>query len=300
MNNQITMEHINLSSSLSLMNNKSEEEYTLWLEQVIKINKQTSLFYFIHISNFLQKYSSSLGIKSLVYLEKQFYFSLDLKLLDWSEKILNNLKSVFSNEETKIKRMEADLIQITQTKDIESENLCPLEDAINAYKRLIKENQHDQISLKNYLALVKSTVTLDDIRTLIDLMNEYLKVFMDDAEVWYDLADIYISTLNYNKAIFCLEEVVLHNPNDYSVYIKIGDLLNSFNNTESSGIALKYYCKSILIKPTPRAFWGIIYIKNIFSKYKKPTDESMNKSFKIASENLKRFYPKGYAEELLA
>jgi tetratricopeptide (TPR) repeat protein len=121
---------------------------------------------------------------------------------------------------------------------------------------------------------------------------------MDDVDVWYELADLYISTLNYNKAIFCLEEVLLHYPNNYEIYIKIGDLLNSFNNTESAGPALKYYSKSILLKPTPRAFWGIIQIGNIYSKFKKPLDDNLKKLIKISIINLKNSYSISMIEAL--
>lgn len=292
------METINLSKSLEAVNKMSFEEHQIWLDNVLSLKKQSSFFYFMHLSEFLRKYSSSLGLTKMVYLEKQFYMSLDLKLLDWSEKILNNFKEIFGDE-TKIRRMFADLQQIKQTKDTDADGLTPLEESLNIYKNLIKKNQNDHKSIKSYLALIKTTVDLDNVRTLIDMYNEYLKVYMDDIEIWNELADIYISTLNYNKAIFCLEEILLHYPNDYITCIKIGDILSSFSNTDSSSNALKYYSRSIMINPTPRAFWGIVNVINTFLKYKKPLSETMKKSFIIATENLKTMYDSKDIDDLL-
>ena len=293
------MEHISLNSSSKAMDKLSFENHQKWIDNVLLLNRQSAIFYFIHITSFLGKYASTLGIKRLIYMEKQFFYALDLKLLDWAEKLLNNFIGIFGDEESKIRRMRADFIQIQQ-KEIETDNISPLEEAMKTYKAMFKENQHDKNSIKSYLSLLKANTDASGIGILIDYYNEYLKVYMDDIEVWNELADIYISMLNYNKAIFCLEEVLLHFPNNYLVYIKIGDLLSSFNNTEAASQALKYYSKSILIKPTPRAFWGIIHIGSVFNKYKKEYDENLIKSVKIATENLKNYYPEKYLEEILS
>jgi len=294
------MEHISLDSSSKAIDKLSFEDHQKWIDNVLLLNRQSAIFYFIHITSFLNKYSSTLGITRLVYMEKQFFYALDLKLLDWAAKLLNNFIGIFGDDqEAKIRRMKADFIQIQQ-KEIETDNISPLEEAMKTYKAMFKENQHDKNSIKSYLSLLKANTDASGIGILIDYYNEYLKVYMDDIEVWNELGDIYISMLNYNKAIFCLEEVLLHFPNNYLVYIKIGDLLSSFNNTEAASQALKYYSKSILIKPTPRAFWGIIHIANVFNKYKKELDDNLKKSVKIATENLKTYYPEKYLEEILS
>jgi ER membrane protein complex subunit 2 len=38
---------------------------------------------------------------------------------------------------------------------------------------------------------------------------------MADQEAWLELADLYISQQEWNKAAFCLEELILHNPNNH-------------------------------------------------------------------------------------
>ena len=293
------MEHISLGRSKEAVNKFNFEEHQNWLDNVLSLNKQSSLFYFIHISDFLQIYATKLGIKKLVYIEKQFYFALDLKLIDWAEALYKHLSDALGEKETKVLRYKGDLTQIYYASEVSTDSEGPIERSLSTYKRLIKENQNDCKSIKAYLSLIKSTCGTEELKTLVDYYNEYLKVYMDDVEIWSELADIYISTLNYNKAIFCLEEVLIHSPNNFQIYIKIGDLLASFNNTESATQALKYYSRSILLKPTPRAFWGIVFIANIFVKYKKPMDDSLKKLLKISNENLKNYYPPSLLEDLV-
>lgn len=39
--------------------------------------------------------------------------------------------------------------------------------------------------------------------------------FMSDQEAWMELTDLYISQQEWNKAAFCVEELLLHNPNNH-------------------------------------------------------------------------------------
>ncbi len=283
------MEHISLQNSIVKLDSLSYEEYSQWIDRIIKLNSQSALFYYVHLTNYIQKYETTLGLKKYVYLEKLFYSALELKLLAHSAMILKNFATFFGKNEPKILMLQADMVQITEDTE---------ENALSTYSKLFTENQHDRINLKNYIYLKKKDYVYSDLKLYIDLLNEYLKICMDDAEIWQELADIYILTMNYNKAIFCLEEVILHTPNNYLLYIKIGDMLNSFNNTEASSQALKYYAKSILIKPSPRAYWGIIFIENLYKKYKKPIDGQLKSSINIAHEYLNKLYPVGYIEKL--
>jgi tetratricopeptide (TPR) repeat protein len=234
---------------------------------------------FNHLNNLINSYSSELGGDRFYYLEKLFYYSLELKLLDVALGILNKLKNQFG-EEPKIKRLYANFLEI----DNNEENLSK---AIKIYKALIKTNQEDKATVRQYLSFLKLH---SDSKAYIEFLNEYLTVYMDDFDVWYELADIYISTNNLNKALFCLEEVLLHHPNNFKIYNKIGDILASFNNSESALNAIKYYSQGALIKPTPAAFWGMLFSLSIIYKSNKNLDEKLNKVYSIAKENLETMY----------
>lgn len=277
MENEITRN--NIEESLKHYNNKSFEKYREFIDNTIKLNEHTSIFYLSHLENFLAIHYSKLDIDAYYYKEKLFYYALELKSLDKAEKLLFEFKKTFGNE-TKIIRMQTAYNEMLENYDL----------SLNTFKNLIKLNQDDRISLKRYLAIFKLKYNLSNIKDYTEILNEYLKIYMDDVDIWAELSDIYLLTNNYNKALFCLEEILLFFPNNYMIYTKIGDILSSFNNTESAQNALKYYSQSILINPSLNAFWGIYYASNIILKYNKSLDEKSNNLLKIAKINIMKYY----------
>lgn len=269
--------NLNTGESIEFFNNKSFDFYREWLDTSLKLNKNSTILNFLHLSNFLKKYSSTLGVSKFFYLEKFYYLAIELRLANVAREIINKFISEFGKE-PKIVRMEAQLLEI---EDMNS--------AFNLYKKLILHNQEDRVSIKKFIGFIKPIFS-DNIKKYIEIWNDYLKVYMDDYDGWYELSDIYLQTSNYSKAIFCLEEVLLHIPNNYEIYTKLGDILNTLNNSESAHNAIKYYSQSILIKPTPRAFWGIVYATNIIFRTNKTLDQKTKNILKIANGNLENFY----------
>ena len=193
------------------------------------------------------------------------------------------MKSEFQKE-PKIRRLEAQFME-------SNNDPAYLEKSINSYRNLIQSNVEDRTSLKRYIMMTKISLDTDNLKKTVEMWNEYLKVYMDDIDAWNELSDIYIQTNNYVRAIFCLEEVILHHPNNIKYYIKIADLFCSFtNNVDAATNAIKYYSQSILFKPTPRAFWGLLYALNIILKNKKSLDDKMKNLVKISYINLRNFY----------
>lgn len=281
----------NIKDSLNKINKFSFEDHIEWLDNKIKQNNESKLFYFCYINQFLEKYNSKLSQKKYIYLEKLYEISIDLKLIKFSSSILSSFKSYFGSNNEKIKHLDANLMEISN-KDL---NI-----ALSIYSNLFKNNQYSQRDLKDYIYLKKLDFSYCDLRGYIDILNEYLKVYCDDVEIWEELAEIYISTLNYQKAIFCLEEIILFTPHDYLLYLRIGELLNSLNSVESSLQALDYYSKSILIRPTLKAFWGIIYIENIFKKFSKPLTDNLRTCINIAKKQLEIIYKKNGNEYIVS
>jgi len=281
-----------IEESIKYWNLQSFNKYRTFLDNSIKQNLNSSIFHFTHLENILLIHKNSLEQELYFYKEKLFYLALELKKVDYAIKLLKEFKSTFGRE-TKIIRMEASLNEITDLYDL----------SIETFKKLIKANQDDRLAMKRYLATLKIKFNLNNIKEFTEFLVEYLKTYMDDIDVWYELSDIYLITNNYNKAIFCLEEVLLFHPNNYMIYTKIGDILSSFNNTESAQNAIKYYSQSLLIKPSFKAFWGTYYALNTILKYNKSLDEKNSNLLKIAKINILDFYKdspmKKHIEEIL-
>ncbi len=269
-----------ISDSIKFYSCVSLEKYKNFIDNNLKLQKNSTLFNYYHLENFIKLYKTTIENEIHFYKEKLFNLALELKLVDKAEELLNEFKNKFGTNETKIIRMEANLNELNDN----------LGKSIDTFKKLIKSNQDDRVSLKKYISQIKIKFNLTNIKEYVDYLNEYLKVYMDDVDIWFELSDIYLLTSNYNKAIFCLEEVLLHHPNNYMIYTKIGDILSSFNNTDSTLSSIKYYSQSINIKANLKAFWGLFYALNIMLKYNKSLDEKQEKLMKITKINILNFY----------
>ena len=270
-----------LQKSIEFWSGKSKDNYKDWLQKTIQLNNSSSIFLFKHIENFLELYSGKIGNEEFFFKEKLFFLSIELKRYTLTKKLFSEFYKKFGNDK-KIIRMYASKNEIDPKVKVGI--------SLDQYKQLIIDDEDDRESLKRYILFMKLRYKFSNINEYIDLWNEYLKVYMDDPEAWNELSDVYLSVNNYNKAIYCLEELLLHNPNNYKILNKIGDIYASMNNCENAKIALKYYSQSVLIQSTPRAFWGIYHCINIIFREEKKLDVKEESLLKIAKEQLKNLY----------
>ena len=270
-----------LQKSIEFWSGKSKDNYKDWLQKTIQLNNSSSIFLFKHIENFLELYSGKIGNEEFFFKEKLFFLSIELKRYTLTKKLFSEFYKKFGNDK-KIIRMYASKNEIDPKVKVGI--------SLDQYKQLIIDDEDDRESLKRYILFMKLRYKFSNINEYIDLWNEYLRVYMDDQDAWNELSDVYLSVNNYNKAIYCLEELLLHNPNNYKILNKIGDIYASMNNCENAKIALKYYSQSVLIQSTPRAFWGIYHCINIIFREEKKLDVKEESLLKIAKEQLKNLY----------
>ena len=270
-----------IAKSIEFWNNKPFLEYKEFLDKTIKLNDKSSIFLYTHLKNFLFKYSSKLGYEQYLLQEQLFYLCIELKLHKEADFIIRKLLKDFGRE-NKLIRLLAESNEISPKGDVEL--------SLEKYKELMLINQEDRISIKKYILFMKYSVKQDEMKNYIELWNEYLKVFMDDVEAWNELAEVYLSTNNYKDAIYCLEELLLHNPHNYKTYIKLGDIYASLNKVDSAKMAVKYYSQSLLTQLTPRALWGISHCLDIIKRNEKKLDEKMTKLLKITKYQIKEMY----------
>ena len=275
------MSHI--EQSISNWNKHSLEEYKDWLFKQIKTNNGSTIFLKNHIENFMNKYKNSIGIEENFLYKKLFFINLELKHYKESYAILINLIKNFGRER-KLLRMYGEESEI----DPKGGDV-----PMRQYKSMMINDQNDNESIKKYIYFMKLSMDLNDkqsINDYIELWNLYLDAYMNDPEAYNELAQVYLMVNEYDKAIFCLEELLLHNQNDYKTLNKIGDIYCSKNNSADAKTAIKFYSRSILINPTPRAFFGIQNCCSIIIKKEKKLDESNQKLMDISKKELTKFY----------
>ena len=71
---------------------------------------------------------------------------------------------------------------------------------------------------------------------------------------------------------------------------KLGDIYCSKNNSADAKNAIKYYSQSVLINPTPRAFFGIQNSANIIIQKEKKLDDKVKKLVDISKNELTKLY----------
>ncbi len=273
---------LNIDTSIKYWNSRSYEDYHEWIDEVIKLNKFSTLFLFLHLQNFLTSHASTLSYDKYIYLEKQFDCALELKLLDWANKILMFIIKDFGLE-PKVQRLQALLLECEGS-------TTQMDRATNIYKSLVQSNVEDRASIRRFLMHLKAGADYDELKILVELWNDYLKVNMDDQDAWFELSEIYTKLTNYKEAIYCLEEVLLHFPYNCNVYIRIADISATLGTQDSLTISIKYYSQALLIKPVPRAFWGLIFVINTYYKNKKTIEEKHKNILKIAKASLESMY----------
>ena len=274
-----------IEQSISAWNSRPFQDYKDWLFKLINSNKESTMFLKIHIENFLYKYEKSIGYEENFLYKKLFFINLELKNFKEALNILLKLIKDFGKEK-KLLRMYGEESEV----DPKGGDI-----PMRQYKTMMMNDQNDNESIKKYIFFMKLSIDLNNKQTIndyIELWNLYLEVYMNDPDAYNELAQIYLMVNEYDKAIFCLEELLLHSPNDYKVLNKIGDIYCSKNNVNDAKLALKFYSRSIVIQPTPRAFFGIQNCASIISLKEKKLDEKVRKLVDISKNELKKLYEK--------
>ena len=272
-----------IDKSIEQWNKHTFQEYKDWLFKQITSNQETSIFLKCHIENFLKNYKRQIGIEENFLLKKLFFIHLELKNHKEAFSILIKLIKTFGNDK-KLLRMGSEEGEIDPKRG---------EVAIQRYKYMMINDQNDNESMKKYIMFMKLSVDLNDKQTIndyIDLWNQYLEAFMNDPDAYNELAQVYLMVNEYDKAAFCLEELLLYSPNNYKVLNKLGDIYVSKNNAEDAKIGIKFYSRSIIIQPTPRAFFGIQNCASIIIKKEKRLDDKTKKLVDISKKELTKLY----------
>ena len=111
--------------------------------------------------------------------------------------------------------------------------------AQNFSANLLSANLADKDSRKIVLASKKCDLTAQE---YVSELNKYLEDFPEDIEGWMELADTYERKQQFEKAIYCYEEILLIDPNRINLYQKLGELNYSVGKLENVILATKYFC----------------------------------------------------------
>lgn len=158
---------------------------------------------------------------------------------------------------------------------------CNFEGALRQYNEMIEDDETNTAARKRKIAiLIGQRKNVEAIRELCD----YLRKFMNDQEAWKELCDLYILELDYQRAIFCMEELLLSNPLSHVYHTRLAELHYTVGTFESYELACSYFYQAIKLNETSvRALHGLhLTLKNLLAT-NKLTSQSRKEHEKLDS-----------------
>eukprot|EP01084_Bolivina_argentea_P009404 17560_1 len=129
------------------------------------------------------------------------------------------------------------------------------EDALKLYDEILEEAPANALVMKHRVAVFMS---LGQIASATKALSDYLEVHNNDKEAWIQLATLYMSASQYQKAAFCFEELVLLSPSDPYKHCRLAEAYYTLGKADGLMRARKHFSKSLeLSKGYPRALYGL-------------------------------------------
>jgi tetratricopeptide (TPR) repeat protein len=136
------------------------------------------------------------------------------------------------------------------------------DDALDVLESIIKKDETNPAPRKRKVAILKAKGQIGD---AIKELCDYLKKFMSDQEAWHELCNLYLMEGDYNKASFCMEEVLLHNPYSHLIHQRLGDIRYTMGGIDNIETAKSYYAQAIKLNGNNlRALYGL-YLVNSYN-----------------------------------
>ncbi|CAH3936637.1 ER membrane protein complex subunit 2-like [Pieris brassicae] len=132
---------------------------------------------------------------------------------------------------------------------------------------IIKVDETNAPARKRRVASLKAQGLLSDaIKELVD----YLKRFTADMEAWQQLGELYLEAADYSRALFCTEELLLHQPHNHLLHQRLADIRYTMGGVENMELAKAHYCRTLKLNPNNlRALLGLnLVTNNLLGHYK--------------------------------
>ena len=130
-------------------------------------------------------------------------------------------------------------------------------DAERAAAAALEENPGNQRWMR---ARVACALDGGDDRAAIERLCEYLDVYAADEEGWTRLGKLYVSRGEYDKALFCYEEVVCALPFDPNAHRRIAEVLYAVGGRKNWRDAKNYFAAALDFTngEDARALYGVV------------------------------------------
>lgn len=217
---------------------------------------------------------SNLGEEKWVVLEQVFLAALDCGDFQLSDTCLKKLQIQFPGS-----------CRVQRLKGIQHEARGEFHKALIIYNKLLADDGSDMATMKRKVAVLVGT---GQPKKAISLLNDYLQVFMADVDAWAQLANLYLDSQMYKQACFCLEELILADPQNYHYYVKLAEAKYTLGGPENLTEALHYFSFALLLSKENnlRAFYGLCLATSILNTIQKGLAPEAVSAYLMAKETI--------------
>ena len=199
--------------------------------------------------------------------------SLDVGDVDTAKKCLNMLVAQFP-QSNRVNRARGMIFEFNGKYD----------EAMEVYKKSLEISPTNVLILKRIVCVHKAK---GDWKAAIGALNKVLEVNVSDTGSWIELSEIYISIGEFEAAAFCLEELILTQPNVAEYHTRLGEIYYTMGNIENYFKARSHFSMSLnLLEPeggNHRALYGLMLCCRAL---KKTIQSEKDKEFAITTELL--------------
>nr|CAG4650445.1 EOG090X0CGE [Sida crystallina] len=266
------------------------DEFRVWREDNVRQSEDVVELW----EEFLSHHLNQLGDEQWLVLEQVFLAALDCKNMEVAKFCISELNREFPGS-----------ARVLRLKAMKYEALERFPDALDILETLIEKDETNQIPRKRKVAIFKSQGKIVE---AIKELTDYLKIFMADQEAWMELGDLYISQQDWNKAAFCLEELILHGPNNHLYHQRYAEIKYTQGGYENLEMARSYYSQAAKLNPNnARALYGLLLTSLHMASSPKCPSQKKKESVKLsewASAQLAQLQPsadgnKAFSSQLL-
>lgn len=191
--------------------------------------------------------------------EMLFYLTIYMGQDAEAQTVFVRLRDVFGSNTARIKAMQATLMETSENEGRKR--------AIEYLERELNEMEFDA-DTESYLLLKKRLISIQhggDDKALLTSTLRLLEQFPLDAESWWLCQEIYGRNGNWDRAVYCVEEVVCITPFNYMAFARLGHLLyckaqqsSKKGDAETLELAMKHALRSVELNEYCMQGWAVV------------------------------------------
>jgi len=222
------------------------EERRAELKQWREDNSRRSEEIIEHWESGVRDSVDSFGDETWMTLEQVCIAAFDVFRPDIVDLCLNRLVDQFTVDSLRVRRLIA----------MQHEMREEWTEALEILDGIIETDEANSSARKRKVAIY---VAQGDNQRAIQELTRYLKVFMSDQEAYMELCHLYVLEQDYKQAVFCMEELLLHNPHNHLYHQRIAEIRYTMGGFEQLELAKQYYSQAVKLAPSNmRALYGLL------------------------------------------